>query len=80
MRLGKYLSSLTKPELEELMEMLNLSDDEETIYTALAKGKSREEICYTIKISPRSIDRRIENIKNKIQKIVKNNKKEVKLW
>lgn len=28
MRLGKYLSSLTKPELEELRDLLNLSDDE----------------------------------------------------
>ena len=29
MRLGKYLSSLTKPELEELKELLNLTEDEE---------------------------------------------------
>ena len=28
-RLGKYLSSLTKPELEELKDQLNLTDDEE---------------------------------------------------
>lgn len=27
MRLGKYLSSLTKPELEELAEKLNISED-----------------------------------------------------
>ena len=27
MRLGKYLSSLTKPEIDELRELLNLSDE-----------------------------------------------------
>ena len=32
MRLGKYLSSLTKPELEDLKEKLNLTDDEEMIF------------------------------------------------
>ena len=32
MRLGKYLSSLTKPELEELRDLLNLSDDEYPIF------------------------------------------------
>ena len=32
MRLGKYLSSLTKPELEELKDLLNLTDDEEKIF------------------------------------------------
>ena len=32
MRLGKYLSSLTKPELDELKEQLNLSDDELLVF------------------------------------------------
>ena len=32
MRLGKYLSSLTKPELEELKDLLNLTDDEEEVF------------------------------------------------
>ena len=31
MRLGKYLSELTKPELEELKDLLNLSDEEQDI-------------------------------------------------
>ena len=36
MRLGKYLSSLTKPELEELKEQLNLSDDELEVFEHLS--------------------------------------------
>ena len=32
MRLGKYLSSLNKPELEELKDQLNLTDDEEMVF------------------------------------------------
>lgn len=32
MRLGKYLSELTKPELEELKDLLNLSDEEEKVF------------------------------------------------
>ena len=38
MRLGKYLSSLTKPELEELKEQLNLSDDELLVFDNLSKN------------------------------------------
>ena len=76
MKLGKYLSSLTKPEIEELKELLNLTEDEEIIFIALSKGKSREEICYISKISLRTLDRRIECIKNKKEKIVKNKEKQ----
>ena len=41
MRLGMYLTSLTKPELEELRERLNLTDDEEVVFKGLSKGRSR---------------------------------------
>ena len=40
MRLGKYLSSLNKPELEELKDQLNLTDDEEMVFCQLSKGRS----------------------------------------
>ena len=39
MRLGMYLTSLTKPELEELRERLNLTDDELLIFDLLSRGK-----------------------------------------
>lgn len=69
MRLGTYLSSLTKPELVELEEQLNLTDDEKIIFYAISKGKSREELSYLLVLSTRAIDRRIKCIKNKILKI-----------
>ena len=46
MRLGKYLSSLTKPELESLKEQLNLTDDEELVFFHLSKGRSKEKIAF----------------------------------
>lgn len=44
MRLGKYLSSLTKPELEELKNICNFTDEELKILDCLVKEKSYEEI------------------------------------
>ena len=41
MRLGKCLSSLTKPELEELKEQLNLSDDELEVSEKLSKNRNK---------------------------------------
>ena len=40
MRLGKYLSSLTKPELEELKEQLNLTESEAEVFKMLSVGKT----------------------------------------
>lgn len=69
MRLGKYLSSLTKPELEELKELLNLTNDEEIILNILVKGLTREEISLKTQMSVPTVDRKICNIKNKIKKL-----------
>ena len=41
-RLGKYLSSLTKPELEELKDQLNLTDDEEEYNNTCCKVDTKE--------------------------------------
>ena len=72
MRLGKYLSSLTKPEIDELRELLNLSDENLLIFDFLSIGKTRQEISTTICMSSRTIDRKIREIKNKIFKIDNN--------
>ena len=72
MRLGKYLSSLTKPELEELKGQLNLSDDNLLIFDFLSIGKTRQEISIKTCMSGRTIDRKIREIKNKIFKIDNN--------
>lgn len=81
-RLGKYLTSLTKPELEELKEALNLTDEEEKIFVGLAKGYNANMIADRNNISDRTMSRRIEQIYGKIEKLKgeKNmNKKDVPL-
>lgn len=69
MRLGKYLSSLTKPELEELKEQLNLTDDEEMVFLQLSKGRSKTMVADNCGVSSPTIDNRIKCINNKIRKI-----------
>lgn len=69
-RLGKYLSSLTKPELEVLKEQLNLTDDEELIFLQLSKGRSKIVISDNCKISISSVDNKIKAINLKMDRLV----------
>ena len=69
MRLGKYLSGLTKPELEILQENLNLTDDELIIFQYLSKGRSQIEVVEVTRLSIAGVNRRIENIKCKIRNL-----------
>ena len=69
MRLGKYLSSLTKPELEELKELLNLTEDELEAFSMLAKGKTLVEVSMENRISVSTLKGRIESIKRKVEKL-----------
>ena len=69
MRLGKYLSSLTKPELEKLKELLNLTEDELEAFSMLAKGKTLVEVSMENRISVSTLKRRIEAIKRKVEKL-----------
>jgi DNA-binding NarL/FixJ family response regulator len=66
MRLGKYLSSLTKPELEELKELLNLTEDEEEIFKGLSKGRSKTQIAIACLVSSSTVDNRIKSINCKL--------------
>ena len=68
-RLGKYLSSLTKPELEELKEQLNLTDDEEMVFLQLSKGRSKTVVADNCRVSLPTIDNRIRCINVKLQKL-----------
>lgn len=70
MRLGNYLSSLTKPELEELKDLLNLTDDEEVVFFQLSKGRSKIIVADNCGISPRTVDTRIKSINTKIERIL----------
>lgn len=69
MRLGKYLSSLTKPELEELRELLNLSDDEELIFNELSKGRSKIIVAENCLVSISTVDNRIKSINSKLHRV-----------
>lgn len=69
MRLGKYLSSLTKPELEEIKQICNFTDDEMKVFELLAKGRSITEMSIMLSVCTRTINRRISDILSKILKV-----------
>lgn len=69
MRLGKYLSSLTKPELELIVKNANFTDDEQKIFELLAKDRCITEIAINLCVCERTINRRIRNIESKISKV-----------
>ena len=69
MRLGKYLSSLTKPELEEIITNANFTDDEQKIFELLKKDKCITEMAISLCVCERTINRRIKNIESKISKV-----------
>lgn len=68
MRLGKYLSGLTKPELEELKEKCGFTDTEEMIFKMLCNEYGYIEISEKICISTATVNRKIRNIKDKIER------------
>ena len=69
MRLGKYLSSLTKPEIEELRDLLNLSDDEAAVFDHLAKNSSKVTIADRCLVSVSTVDNRIKSIRDKMHRL-----------
>ena len=71
MRLGRYLTSLTKPELEELRELLNLTDEEEKVFNELSKGRSVIMAAEKCMVSTSTIDNRTKSIKAKIEKLAR---------
>ena len=69
MRLGRYLSALNKPELDNLKLQLNLTDDEELVFLHLSKGRSKQSTADNCKISISTVDLRIKSIKNKLLRL-----------
>ena len=69
MRLGKYLSSLNKPELEELKEQLNLTESEAEVFKMLSVGKSNTSIAERVCVCERTVTRMSRKISIKIEKI-----------
>lgn len=69
MRLSNYLQSLTKPELEELKDYLNLTDEEIKIFDALSKGKSNVQIADMCVISLSTVCNRVKHIYDKVKRV-----------
>ena len=68
-KLGKYLSSLTKPELEELKELLNITDEEELVFKELSRGRSRVSVSDKCMVSCSTVSNRVKAIQNKISRL-----------
>ena len=69
MRLGKYLSSLTKPEVERLRDELNLTEEELKVFNGVSKGYSVSKISVDYCMSERTVERKIEKMLLKIEKV-----------
>lgn len=69
MRLGKYLSSLTKPEVEEIRTNCNFTDDELKVFNGLAKGNTVSKIALDCCMSERTVERKFEKINSKIMSL-----------
>ena len=78
MRLGKYLSSLTKPELEELTSNCGFTDTEKIIFTMLQNDKSSQYMANKLYVSVPTIDRKIKKIRNKIERL--NDMNGIPIW
>lgn len=62
-------SKLTKPELEAIIENANFTEQEEEIFSLLARGLISKEIAIKLCISSRTVERRIFDIKKKINRL-----------
>ena len=69
MRLGKYLSSLTKPEVEEIKTNCNFTDDELKVFNGLVKGNTVSKIAMDCCMSERTVERKFEKINSKIMSL-----------
>lgn len=69
MRLGKYLTSRTKSELEVLREQLNLSDDELLIFNELSKGRSIIYVADKCGIGESTVSYKIKAIVRKLNRL-----------
>lgn len=69
MRMGKLLSSLTKPELETIITNANFTEEEQKIFELLTKDRCITEIAIKLCVCERTINRRIKNIESKISKV-----------
>lgn len=61
-------SELTKPELEEIAENANFTEEEARIFKLLSRNFTQKEIAARICMSQRTLERRIKCIKSKVKR------------
>lgn len=63
------LSYLSKKQAEEYKDKMNLLDDESEIFDMLTRNCSVVKIADTLKMSTRTVDRRIKSIRQKMKNL-----------
>nr|DAM18494.1 MAG TPA: response regulator [Bacteriophage sp.] len=63
------LSKLTKPELDEIINNANFTEEEIEVFKLLARGKTITEIAQQVSVCNRTVNRRIKKIKSKISRL-----------
>mgnify|MGYP001517099562 len=63
------LHRLTQSKLDDYKLRSNFTEDEEITFDMLSKGKSINEIATRLSVSTRTVDRRIADIKSKINQL-----------
>lgn len=62
------LSSMIKPELEELKEICHFTEEEKEVFDKLAKGQSLEAIALDSAVARSTVSNRVKTIQIKINK------------
>ncbi len=63
------LSRMTKPELEKILQNANFTQDEESVFWLLARGKTITEISQLENVSERTVNRKIKDIRLKVSRL-----------
>lgn len=67
------LSRLTKPELEQIFQNANFTEDEEAVFKLLSRGKTITEIAQKINVCDRTVNRIVKRVYEKVGRLeVKN--------
>lgn len=63
------LSRMTKPELEKILQNANFTQDEESVFQLLSRGKTITEISQLENVSERTVNRKIKDIRLKVSRL-----------
>lgn len=74
------LRDLTKPELREIIENANFTEDEMMVFQLSSNGSSIDYISDTMKISSSTVNRILRRVHKKIERIEDMSKPEVPIW